>query len=892
MHKLEKRYFSILKQTLFDSDPEPSLSEAAAMGHELLKQKVHNESAIEMHHNAVLRLTEERPELTLVEVADRLVTPLIEVSIAYSLAHRRQLEEELSRAALKAQVALAKEVLDRAETEKTFNSWLRLQSEALDACANALAIVDVDGVIQWVNQAFCQLSGYALDEAVGHSLKELISSGLQDNAFYAHLWQTILAGQAWKGELINRRKNGSLYPEEMTITPVCDAQGQASHFIVVKEDITHHKRRQEEAHAANRAKSEFLANMSHEIRTPMNGVIGVVDILQQTRLEPDQSRMLATIQQSAMALLDILNDILDFSKIEAGKLSVERIPLHLRELSEGVAQLMVNACHDKSIVLSLFVSPLLPTLVMGDPTRLRQVLLNLVGNAIKFTRSGHNAKVMLLVEPCTRAQGQAGLRLRVIDNGIGIGPDALGKLFQPFTQADESTARKFGGTGLGLSICQRLVELMGGAISVESTLGEGSEFCVELPLEQAPPDDTAAPLRSLQGLRVLAVMEDAWVCKIVSAYLLAAKARITVLPTLDAVRQQLQALASPLEPTVVVLDWESFIAPGQLDFPAAVGVVQLVPRNKKGRNDAGAVCTGPLLYRDLIDAIAQASGQLSLRKPQAALSLLALPSAQVAPSVEQAHAQGELVLLAEDNETNRDIITEQLRLLGYASEAAVDGVQAMAMWRTGRYALLLTDCHMPNMDGFELTEAIRQAEPAGTRLGIVAITANAMQGEAQRCLARGMDDYLSKPLRMQELAPMLHKWLPLARQYLPAAQADIQPTQLQVWDASTLGEMVGDNPALHKRLLEKFLASAEQQVQSIVLASDAGDFNAAADVAHALKSASRMVGALQLGELCEQLETAGSASDSAACQTLGANLAQTLAQARLHITEHLKVLSA
>ncbi len=792
-----------------------------------------------------------------------------------------------------AEAKLAAEISARTATERIKNDWLRLQSAALDACGNALVIVGVDGLIQWANPAFCELSGYEAAEVVGRSPGALLRSGSQGPDFYQALWQTILAGKSWKGELINRRKDETRYHEEMTITPVHNAQGVVTHFIMVKVDITEHKRIEETAHAANRAKSEFLANMSHEIRTPMNGVIGMVDLLQQTQLDAAQGRMLATVQQSSMVLLNILNDILDFSKIEAGKLSVEHIPLHVRELTEGVAQLMVAACNAKSIVLTLFVSPLLPTLVMGDPTRLRQVLLNLVGNAVKFTSTYHNknAKVMLLVEPCTLAQGQAGIKLRVLDNGIGIGPEVLGRLFQPFVQAQESTARKFGGTGLGLSISQRLVELMGGCISVDSALGEGSEFCVELALEQAPPDDTAAPLRSLSGLRVLVVIEDEWVRKIVSSYAHAAEARITVLPNLAALQQQ-QALESTLEPTVVVLDWESFIAPGPLDIPAEVGVVQLVPRNKKGRTDAGAVCTGPLLYRDLISAIAHASGQLSLRKPQAALSLLALPSAQVAPSVEQAHAQGELVLLAEDNETNRDIITEQLRLLGYASEAAVDGVQAMAMWRTGRYALLLTDCHMPNMDGFELTEAIRQAEPAGTRLGIVAITANAMQGEAQRCLARGMDDYLSKPLRMQELAPMLHKWLPLARQYLPAAQADIQPTQLQVWDASTLGEMVGDNPALHKRLLEKFLASAEQQVQSIVLASDAGDFNAAADVAHALKSASRMVGALQLGELCEQLETAGSASDSAACQTLGANLAQTLAQARLHITEHLKVLSA
>ena len=794
-----------------------------------------------------------------------------------------------------AEAKLAAEISARTATERIKNDWLRLQSAALDACGNALVIVGVDGLIQWANPAFCELSGYEAAEVVGRSPGALLRSGSQGPDFYQALWQTILAGKSWKGELINRRKDETRYHEEMTITPVHNAQGVVTHFIMVKVDITEHKRIEETAHAANRAKSEFLANMSHEIRTPMNGVIGMVDLLQQTQLDAAQGRMLATVQQSSMVLLNILNDILDFSKIEAGKLSVEHIPLHVRELTEGVAQLMVAACNAKSIVLTLFVSPLLPTLVMGDPTRLRQVLLNLVGNAVKFTSTYHNknAKVMLLVEPCTLAQGQAGIKLRVLDNGIGIGPEVLGRLFQPFVQAQESTARKFGGTGLGLSISQRLVELMGGCISVDSALGEGSEFCVELALEQAPPDDTAAPLRSLSGLRVLVVIEDEWVRKIVSSYAHAAEARITVLPNLAALQQQ-QALESTLEPTVVVLDWESFIAPGPLDIPAEVGVVQLVPRNKKGRTDAGAVCTGPLLYSDLISAIAHASGRLSLLKPQDALSPLALPSARVAPSVEQALALGQLVLLAEDNETNRDVMTEQLRLLGYACEAAFDGVQALEMWRTGRYALLLTDVHMPHMDGFELTQAIRQAEPAGARFRIVAITANAMQGEAQRCRERGMDDYLSKPLRMQELAPMLHKWLPLAGQALPALlpESDTRPVQLQVWDANRLGEMVGDNLALHRRLLEKFLANAQTQVQTLVRSTDAGEFAAVADLAHALKSASRMVGALQLGELCEHIETAGSDSDSASCQTLCEDLAQTLAQARLRITEHLEGLSA
>jgi PAS domain S-box-containing protein len=793
-----------------------------------------------------------------------------------------------------AEEILAKEIFNQKEAERPLNNWLRLQSAALDACVNALLIIGVDGVIQWGNPAFCKLSGYALAEAVGHRPDELFKSGAQDDAFYKKLWQTVLSNKSWRGELINRRKNGERYWEEMTITPVCDAQGAVTHFIVVKDDFTEHKHAEEAAKAANRAKSEFLANMSHEIRTPMNGVVGMVDILQQTRLEPAQSRMLATIQQSSMVLLHILNDILDFSKIEAGKLTIERLPIHLRELLEGVAELMVAACNVKSIALTLFVSPALPHLIISDPTRLRQVLLNLLGNAVKFTSShfGRPGKVMLFVEPCTLAQGQAGVKLLVMDSGIGISPEVLDKLFQPFMQADASTVRRFGGTGLGLSICQRLVELLGGNISVRSELGEGSVFSIELPLDEPPPGRMPVFGPSLQGVQVLVAIEDEEVSKIVSSYVLAANATMTVLPSLAAARQHLQTLPPQTEPMVVVLGFESLTKLCELNLHAAVGVVHLIPGSKNTAANAGQVCTNPLLYNDLIGVIAQASGQFSLVNASLVTRTDAL-TIQLAPSVEQALAIGQLVLLAEDNETNRDVMTAQLRLLGYASEVAVDGVQALAMWRTGRYALLLTDCHMPHMDGFELTEAIRQAEAKGKRLPIVAITANAMQGEAERCRARGMDDYLSKPLRMVELAPMLQKWLPLATQHLQAllVEADTTLGQLPIWEATTLGQMVGDNPAIHRRLLEKFLLNAEKQVAVIVLATDAGEFSAAADVAHAFKSASRMVGALRLGELCEQIETAGHTGDGPTCSHLREDLAQTLAQARVSITQHMESLA-
>jgi len=657
------------------------------------------------------------------------------------------------------------------------------------------------------------------------------------------------------------------------------------------------------ANAANRAKSEFLANMSHEIRTPMNGVIGMVDILQTTPLLPEQQRMLGTIQHSSMALLNILNDILDFSKIEAGKLEIECIPTCLREVAEGAVQLVLTLSNARAVQLSVFVSPDLPQWLLCDPTRLRQVLLNLLGNAIKFSgyRAGRDAQVVLEVLPCTLSHGAPGLRLRITDNGIGMSDAVMARLFRPFMQADESTAREFGGTGLGLSITRRLLELLNGTVSVRSTLGEGSEFTVELPLQPCAPGRDLPPDPDLAGVPVIAITRDPQAVRIVPAYLQCAGASVTVVADVAAARALLQHAPDSLASTVVLVGL-SFTTPTRdLGLPDGVKVVRAAVRGSDAFGADLKVFVRPMLTHDLLHTVAVASGRLAPASAAPAAERGLHQQRPLAPPVAQAVASGQLILLAEDNQTNREVMQEQLRLLGYTCEMAEDGVIALRMWQDGqgqgpsagpgRYALLLSDCHMPHLDGFGLTEAIRATEPAGTRLPIIAITANAMQGEAQRCRERGMDDYLSKPLRMTELVAKLDRWLPLPQVAGPeSANALDEPDQgnrFPVWNPDTLTDMVGNNPALHQRLLDKFLINTQRQVADITAAARASDTTTLAGIAHTLKSAARSVGALALGELCQSLETAGHAGDAHACSKLAAGLEGAFAAAATEISGHL-----
>ncbi|HEY9080291.1 PAS domain S-box protein [Magnetovibrio sp.] len=799
----------------------------------------------------------------------------------------------------------------RKQAENALLESQQLLNSVIDNSAAVIFFKDKYGVYQLVNRRWEEVTGVKREDVIGKTDFDVFPKDMAEQ-FWANDLDVIR-----RMELIETEEKVSKDGVETVFLslkfPLVDADGNADGICGMSTDITDRKRMESEitdardkAESATRAKSAFLAAMSHEIRTPMNGVVGMIDLLRETELDTEQAQMMTTVRDSAFALLQIINDILDFSKIEAGKLTLETIPVSIRDVVEGVAETLIPNATAKKVRFVNFIDPAIPHWVLSDQVRLRQILFNLLGNAVKFTETteDHQGLVKLRADLVQgETAGKATVRFAIIDNGIGMSPDAVKNLFKPFTQAESSTTRRFGGTGLGLSICKNLSELMGGEIKVESAKNKGSTFTVELSFKV---DDSRSPPKdepSLAGLRMLLVSNEDLFFEHIPPYIDGrggTHENVKNLSEVEAVASQAVDDAMPFDIVVFGADF------GRDKIDTAIDVLRtnaklkglrfvVLTSDRKAKKgmvlpDEVVVDTSPMKRSRFLHALGVASGRCSPDIEDSHEKLTA--GAAKAPTPDEAAALGRLILVVEDNKTNQDVIRRQLNALGYACELADDGQKGLNAWKTGRYSLVLTDCHMPEMDGYEMTGAIRAVEKDQgdiDHMPIVAITANALQGEGDRCLASGMDDYLTKPLEMALLKKVLAKWMPvsvegdLARPDEPKLDAPKSAlASTDVIDPSYLRETFGDDDLINE-ILKDYVAPSKGIIDEIDAAFVARDADGVGKAGHKLKSSSRAIGANALADLCFELEKAGKSADFALIETLYPQLAPAFNAVVTHI---------
>jgi two-component system sensor histidine kinase/response regulator len=736
--------------------------------------------------------------------------------------------------------------------------------------------IDRDGVVRRVNQAECKLLGLKPDEILGRSVWQFVAAEGREAS--RESVERKLDGQEalTPTQRVYVRRDGTPRVVEIHDGLIRDSKGAITGMQTALLDITDRKRAEEEsrqareaAEAANRAKSEFVANMSHEIRTPLNGILGMTELTLDTDLTGEQREYLRAVKSSAGSLLTVINDILDFSKIEAGKLELDLTPFRMRDCFADTASVLAVRAHQKGLELVYRVAPDVPEALVGDSNRLRQILINLAGNAIKFTEHG---EVVVRVERERQAGSDLALHFSVADTGIGISPEKQQSIFEPFQQADTSTTRKYGGTGLGLTISARLVEMMGGRMSVESVPGQGSVFHFTLGLGTAAAAEPATRPAAFEGVPVLVVDDNASAGAAVAELLAGWRMKPSVVNNAETALTVLERAQQDGRPFRLALVDASM--PGMDGFalaewmrenlhPAPATILMLLTTGRPGDvgrgTAAGAATTmlKPVLAGRLAETMQQALG---VPGPPALGAVTA--SSRVSAPLR--------ILLAEDNAVNQMLALRLLEKRGHTTVLANNGKEAVEALRERAFDLVLMDVQMPEMSGFEATARIRAYEkPNGRHTPIIAMTAHAMTGDRERCLEAGMDGYISKPISPQELFEIIER---LASPP-PAAAAPTSPTTAataaapspepaaEAIDQTGLLARVEGNIELARDLIRLFQAVYPTLLADIDKAVEQRDGKALAFAAHALKGSLSQLSAQAAATAALRLETVARQGD-------------------------------
>ncbi|MEU2744901.1 response regulator [Streptomyces collinus] len=767
-----------------------------------------------------------------------------------------------------------------AEGQRRREEALRLlQDQArsvIETARDAFVSIDEDGlVIDW-NLSAEKLFGFSHHEAMGRPLTETIIPERYHAAHQAGLQRVLAGGESHvlggQVELTARHRDGHEIPVELAVWRLKSAKARCFNAFI--RDISERKQAEaalaearDQAIAASQAKSQFVASMSHEIRTPMNGVIGLSELLLGTEQDAEQRRYAEGIHAAGTALLTLINDILDFSKLEAGKLELDEVAFSPQVLVEEVVSLVAQTTQAEGLELLSDCHPDLPAMVLGDSGRLRQILLNLASNAVKFTEAG---EVVLRARPAPArppAEQAPWLRFEVADTGIGIATADQERMFDAFSQADASTTRRYGGTGLGLAICRRITEAMGGSIGVTSRPGQGStfSFCVPVRAPDAPELPPAPPHPDiLRGMRVLVVDDNDTNRLILDTQL----RRWHIGPTMVAggpqalvALHEAEAAGRPFTLAIVDMympDMDGLELARRITTDQSLARVQLLLLTSGTQPPAAELhaagiarsLSKPVHQSQLLDALVE----LTTRTSPVAASAPAAP----APTAPEPAHRGHL-LLVEDNEINQMVAQGLLTRLGYSTDIAADGAQALLMTQEHSYQAVLMDCQMPQMDGYTATRELRRREGDHGHLPVIAMTAGALAEDREKCTAAGMDDYISKPVSADELERALARWVHTA----PPQAGNAAPPQagnddLRVSIEQRLDELRGaGSPAEHElvdRLVDHFLVRAPEMTSALFHALDRHDSQEIADQAHSLRGAAGNIGAVGLAARCQELE--------------------------------------